>query len=189
LSAIFIDGVLNRDITFTGNKTFNGDMVVNGALGIYGQDEHDSLFCNTHGIYLNSTSDAVLSATNNANLCSKNDVSLLAKDVIYEKGKEIDLVVDKYGADAAGSGSGRIIMTTDDDGRSEVHIHADTIKFHVTKEFGVYSNNVGMFNILYNNGIGYNDPSSSDITKFNYSMNGTRSNNPLNGYINHALWS
>jgi hypothetical protein len=107
----------------------------------------------------------------------------------YGKSKEIDLVVDKYGAESEGNGSGRIIMTTDDDGRSEVHIHADTIKFHVTKEFGVYSNNVGMFNILYNNGNGYNDPTNSDITRFNYSMNGTRSNNPLNGYINHALWS
>lgn len=175
LSGIIIEQTLNHNIEFNGDKIFNGDTLFKGSVIIDTEkDKTEEFNINVNEINLKSFDNFSLNVENNVEIDNKNfslnssESSELVSPEIKIDTNTLNIKIDKQ----------------------EVIFNNNEFKHNCPKHTIIYED---IFQIKYRNSNGDEIP----VVVFSHDGNGnptvsfnqTSENNPINGYINHALWS
>ena len=176
LSGIIIDQTLNHDVQFNGNKTFTGDTIFEGSLIV----DNDNNTGNNISI---KTNDVEITSYNDFSLVVNNDVSLdvnqnISTTVNSKFSLDVEKTIDIKTNEELNLSSDNIINITGKNltskSQTQTLIYEDTLKI----QFFDGTNYIDVVTFGHDNG--------KPTVKFGSSITAT---NPIDGYINHALWS
>lgn len=179
LSSIFTDGILQRDISFNNNKTFNNNVTIKGLFKVSNNDNNLSTEINTEKLYLWSQTTTDIRSIGQLNLITNNNMQL-------NSNTNLNISVANNITTTAKNGN---ITTTANNGNISLNANNDTITLSGNKIVINFKESFTINRIDASGGVhtALVISNNNNTTKTNFPQSSV--NNPINGCINKALWS